>query len=900
MRRFFQATRGLPILAGWPVIGWLVLALLLPLAGVVHAAGSKPVADHAKVTLQLKWYHQFQFAGYYAALNQGFYRDEGLDATILEGGTGISALAMVTQGKAHFGIGDSDLLIHRIQGEPLVALAAIFQHSPYVIMSREDRQIRSPSDLIGARVMLSDDQGGIQLRAMLQREGIDPRRVNIIPQTWKLEDLVERRVDAMSAYATVEPAWMRERGIAPHVMRSVDYGVDFYGDIIFTTEAVLDRDPAGAAGFLRATRKGWEYAFAHQAEMVDAILAMPGVRQRGVTREKLLQEAHDMLPYVLPDVVEIGHLNPGRLEAIGRTLADLGMVRKDYSLSGFIYQPESDARAIMVRWVIGGSVGVLLVLSLVLLWNLQIRSRVRERTRALQQEIQRRAEIERQLKDSQEMVQLVFGTTAAGIVMNTPDGKLVMANPAYYATVGYTEAELRTMDTRELTHPDDRARYADLRGRLLAGELNSFTEEKRYVKKGGDTVWVRSTVSMVRGPDGTPTRVIAVTEDITARRETEDKLRQSEALLVIAGRTAHLGGWSLDLATRQLLWSDEVCLLHGVPAGSRPYLDDALAYSAPEWRDHIRAAFNLCISMGMPIDEELEIITTAQRRLWVRVVAQALRNERGQVHRVQGAYQDITERKLAQQNILQLNASLEDRVRRRTAELEAVNSELEAFSYSVSHDLRSPLNTIDGFSQLLERAAGKQLDDKSRHYLLRIKAGVQQMGALIEGLLSLAKVSRDRLHFERVDLSALALRAVQDCREREPLRQVQVSIQPDLVAHGDSLLLSVVMHNLIGNAWKFTARQEHAHIDIGCAQDALGETVYHVKDNGAGFDMTYVDKLFGTFQRLHSPTDFSGTGVGLATVQRIVVRHGGRVWASATTGGGAQFYFTLATVPTVD
>ncbi len=343
-----------------------------------------------------------------------------------------------------------------------------------------------------------------------------------------------------------------------------------------------------------------------------------------------------------------------------------------------------------------------------------------------------------------------------------------------------------------------------------------------------------------------------------------------------------------------------MCALHGVPFGSRPYLDDALACFAPPWQAHMQAAFNRCITLGLPIDEELEIITTAGKRLWVRVVAQALRNDDGHISRVQGAYQDITERKLAQQNILLLNASLEDRVRRRTAELEAANAELEAFSYSVSHDLRSPLNTIDGFSQLLERAAGEQLDDKSRHYLTRIKAGAQQMGSLIEGLLLLAKVSRDRLRFEAVDVSALAELAIRDCREREPGRQVEVHIQPGLVAHGDPLLLSVVMQNLVGNAWKFTARQPHARIDVGSAQGADGQTVYHVKDNGAGFDMVYADKLFGTFQRLHSPADFSGTGVGLATVHRIVARHGGRVWADATTGGGAQFYFTLATVPAVD
>ncbi|MDI1267732.1 MAG: ABC transporter substrate-binding protein [Polaromonas sp.] len=285
-----------------------VIALWVFCTSQVHAAPDTKAPE--RVTLQLKWLHQFQFAGYYAALAKGFYRDEGLDVTIREGGADRPVIATVLKGDAHYGIGDSDLLIDRINGQPLVALAAIFQHSPYVLMSRADRQIRVPSDLVGARVMLSDGQGSIQLRAVLKREGIDPQRVNILPQTWKLEDLIEGRVDAMSAYATVEPALLRARGVAPAIMRSLDYGVDFYGDILFTTEAQAAKAPERTAAFLRATRKGWEYAFNHEQEIADLITGMKGVRQRGLTRAALLGEAMQMRPLVLPDLVEIGHSTP--------------------------------------------------------------------------------------------------------------------------------------------------------------------------------------------------------------------------------------------------------------------------------------------------------------------------------------------------------------------------------------------------------------------------------------------------------------------------------------------------------------------------------------------------------------------------------------------------------------
>ncbi|MDP2034068.1 MAG: ABC transporter substrate-binding protein [Polaromonas sp.] len=863
--------------------------------GTILSPAAAAVEATQAVTLQLKWLHQFQFAGYYAAQAKGFYRDEGLDVTIREGGADRPVVATVLQGAADYGIGDSDILINRINGQPLVALAAIFQHTPYVIMSREDRRIRAPSDLVGARVMLSDEQGGIQLRAMLRREGIDPARVNIVPQSWKLEDLIEGRVDAVSAYATVEPAMLRARGVTPATMRGLDYGIDFYGDILFTTEKQAEVSPERTAAFLRATRKGWDYAFDNEQEIAELIAGMAGVAQRGLTREQLLGEAAQMRPFVLPDLVQIGHLNPARLESIARAMASLGVVRADYSLAGLMFEPRTGLHPGLLRWLAGAGLGVGALLTLVLLWNLQMRRSVRDRTHQLQAEVTRRTQVQQELKDSQELVQLIFGTAATGIVMNTPEGRFLMANPAYYATVGYTEAELRTMDTRELTHPDDRVRYTALRDRMLAGELEHFSDEKRYLKKDGSSVWVRSTVSMVRSATGQATHIISVTEDITERRAIEDKLRQNEALLRIAGRTARIGGWMLELPSSHIVWSDEVCKIHGVAPGTTPSLEESLAVYPPPQRLKIEAAVQTCMASGTPFDEELEMVLASGRHVWVRVIGEALRDDQGRMLRLHGSAQDITERKQAQESILRLNAELEERVRQRTSQLESVNRELEAFSYSVSHDLRSPLNTIDGFSQLMERMTLDKVGDQGRHYLSRIRAGTRQMGELIEGLLSLAKLSRDPLRAATVDLAQVARQVIQGCREREPLRRVDVHIPPSLLARGDPLLLSVVMHNLVGNAWKFTSLQPSARIEVGCETGDDGETVYFVRDNGAGFDMAYADKLFGTFQRLHSSADYAGTGIGLATVKRIVDRHAGRVWARAAEGQGATFYFTLGT-----
>ena len=244
------------------------------------------------------------------------------------------------------------------------------------------------------------------------------------------------------------------------------------------------------------------------------------------------------------------------------------------------------------------------------------------------------------------------------------------------------------------------------------------------------------------------------------------------------------------------------------------------------------------------------------------------------------------------EEVEKLNAELELRVRARTIALESTNRELEAFSYSVSHDLRAPLRSIDGFSAALLEDYGETIDSLGQSYLARIRANSQTMADLIDGLLTLSRLTRSEMRYETVDLSEIARDVLRMLRERDPQRKVNVRIQDGLTAHGDPRLLRNVLENLLGNAWKFTAKRDDAQISFGASQEN-GETVFSIKDNGAGFDMAYSDKLFGAFQRLHKATEYDGTGIGLATVQRIIRRHGGSIRAEAAVGEGAAFYFTL-------
>jgi light-regulated signal transduction histidine kinase (bacteriophytochrome) len=279
-----------------------------------------------------------------------------------------------------------------------------------------------------------------------------------------------------------------------------------------------------------------------------------------------------------------------------------------------------------------------------------------------------------------------------------------------------------------------------------------------------------------------------------------------------------------------------------------------------------------------------------------------LRDSEGRVTRWFGTNTDISEKREAEENIAKLNAELEDRVVQRTSQLVNANRELqnaykeiEAFSYSVSHDLRAPLRAIDGFSNAVLKLYQNSLDARGQDYLNRIRTAAQRMAQLIDDILGLSRAGRAEMRMQRVDVSAMALDIIGDLRKSQPEREVEVIVEPGLTIDADAHLMSIALGNLLGNAWKFTGNRPVARIEFGSFEQN-GERIYFVRDNGAGFNPEYADKLFSAFQRLHSESEFPGTGIGLALVQRILRRHGGRVWAESAVDQGATFYFTMAEV----
>lgn len=412
--------------------------------------------------------------------------------------------------------------------------------------------------------------------------------------------------------------------------------------------------------------------------------------------------------------------------------------------------------------------------------------------------------------------------------------------------------------------------------------------ELLHTRQDGEQIVVASHWVLHRDDHGKPKAILEVNNDITNWRRAEEKLTrlatavdQSGDSIVITDTDGNIQYVNPAFEQTTGYSSEEVIgtnprFLKGGKAKVEYYENLwKTITSGAQWTGH----FTNRKKDGTLFEEEASI--------------SPVRDGAGKIVSFVAVKRDVTERMRVQEEIRQLNEELEQRVADRTAQLQAANKELEAFSYSVSHDLRAPLRHINGFSQALLEDYADQLDACGKSYLQEVRKASQEMAQLIDDVLQLARVTRSEMHREEVSLSDLARAVIADLGKMSNGRAIDVNIEEGLSTRGDKRLLRIVLVNLLGNAWKFTSKESDAKITFGGGQQSNGEVTYFVRDNGAGFDMSYVSKLFGAFQRLHTAGEFEGTGIGLATVQRIVVRHGGRVWAEGKIDEGATFYFTL-------
>jgi PAS domain S-box-containing protein len=519
------------------------------------------------------------------------------------------------------------------------------------------------------------------------------------------------------------------------------------------------------------------------------------------------------------------------------------------------------------------------------------------------QDITERKLAEEALRESEQKFSVIYYKAPFSAALSRlPDGVIVDVNEAFEMTFGYTRSEVTGRTSLELgINPDSETRTriaAELRAQGSVHEM----ELSLRTKSGSARVFlVNIDLVSIAGEK----YIFQTAQDITDRKQAEAVLQgaRDELERKVQERTAALSEanallqalmdnipdhiYFKDTQSRFIRNSRSQATLLGLqdPSETVGKTDfDFFPHAAQSYADEQEV-----MRSGKPhVDFEEWVVWPDGRETWVTTTKMPLRNSEGQTIGIFGISHDITERKRAEQAIRQLNADLEAQAE----QLQAANKELEAFSYSVSHDLRAPLRAIDGFTRILVEDYESLLDEEGKRICGVISREARRMGQLIDDLLSFSRLGRKEMYTSRIDMNALAAAVFEELIKEENPERIDFELARLPMARGDSSLIRQVWVNLLSNAIKFTSKKERSVIEVG-SKHTREENIYYVRDNGAGFDMEYANKLFGVFQRLHSESEFSGTGVGLAIVQRIVRRHGGRVWAQGEAEKGATFYFAL-------
>ncbi len=462
-----------------------------------------------------------------------------------------------------------------------------------------------------------------------------------------------------------------------------------------------------------------------------------------------------------------------------------------------------------------------------------------------------------------------------GILMVNTHGIIQTWNLGAELIHGYKAEEIIGQHFSIFYTPEDIEREHPQEELQLALQDGRYEEEGWRIRKNGSYFWTNVVITPLQDQTGQVIGFSKVTRDLSERRKAENALRESEErfrlmvasvkdyAIIMLDPDGHVVSWNAG-AERIKGWSENEIIGQSF---EKFYPPEDIAAGKTKYELEVAQREGRFEDYGWRVRKD-------GSKYWANVVITALRGEAGELRGYSKVTRDITERKISEEA------------------LKKAYDDLESFSYSVSHDLRAPLRSMDGFSEVLASTLGDQLDERSRNYLNRIRESSQKMAALIDGLLNLSRVSRTPLNKQEINLSEIAQGIAAELNRLSPERQVEWKIPEGIHCWGDVSLLRVALENLLSNAWKYTSKVHEAKIEFGASTES-GVTTYFIKDNGAGFEMAFVEKLFGSFQRLHGANEFPGNGIGLATVKRIINRHGGEIWAQGEPDKGATFYFTL-------
>jgi len=913
-----------------------VIILILGLTWVVPLARAGEA-----VTLQLKWTHAFQFAGYYAAQELGYYREAGLDVSIKEAAPGVGVVDEVTSGRANFGVGTSSLLLARKAGQPVVVLAVIFQHSPQVLVAARTAGTQTVHDLAGKRVMLEPQSE--ELLAYLKREGIRSDGVKILTHSFEPRDLMEGKVDAQSAYVTAEPFTLQQAGFAYQVYTPRSAGIDFYGDNLFSSEDELLRHPDRVKAFRAASLRGWQYAMEHPDKVIDLILAK---YTQATSRKYLEFEAAQMVPLVRADLVAVGYMNAGRWRHIADTYSEIGMLPENFSLADFIYEanPESDIARVygylaLAVLAIGLAVGV--AVYTIRMGRREKASRVELAQRSSElvmhnhilKLISQSMPLPEVLNELALRVEELHPGALCSILLLDDDGVHLRHGaapslPEFYnqaidgvaigkgigscGTAAYTGKRVVVEDI--LRHPY----WQDYSGLATQAGLGSCWSQPFKNRNGR----VLGTFAIYHHEPTCPSaQEISLIEDYAnlarlavERARTEAALVESQTLYRLIADNSSDVIWLMELPSLKFSYiSPSVERLRGwtpEEVMAQPFTE----VMTPESARRVGAALENSLARLAAGEEQGRFAVTEVeqphkdgRIVPTEVVTTILLGADGEPRQILGITRDITERKQTEAELEQHRHHLEQMVAERTAALsvakeaaEAANRAKSTFLANMSHELRTPMNAIIGMTDLAMRRA---TDPRQQDQLGKVVQASQHLLAVINDILDISKIEADRLILERIDFklgsilenlgSMIAHKASAKGLALRFVVPPEITAQPVV---GDPLRLGQVLLNLAGNAIKFT-EQGAVTIRIARIEDRDQDVLlrFEVEDTGIGISATEQGRLFTAFEQADGSMtrQYGGTGLGLAISKRLVQLMGGSIGVESEAGRGSLFWFSV-------
>ncbi len=949
------------------------------------------VEAQEKVTLQLKWTHAFQFAGYYAAIEKGYYRDAGLDVTIVEANPDTDPVSEVLEGKAQYGVGSSGLLLSRAAGKPVVVLAVIFQHSPYEIYA--STEIHHLNDLIGKRMMLEPQSE--EIIAYLKKEGIPLDSLTLLPHTFSADALINNQTEAMSGYLSSEPYFFGLAKYPYQIFSPQSAGIDFYGDNLFTSAQELAKFPARVKAFRDASLKGWLYAKNHHDEIIDLIYYK---YSKSNTLDYLRFESEQMIPLLQPDLVDIGYMNLNRWKHIARTYESIGLLKADFSLAGFIYNPdERNLKGLYLT--LGIAVLIIFSISSVTFYIFRV-------NRKLALSIKKINQSDKILSESEKSYHGLFNSVTDAIYIQDENGCFMDVNAGVEKMYGYSRNEIIGHTPEFLSAPglNDLSKIKELLNiTFITGEPQLF---EFWGKRKNGEIFPKEVICNQGRYFGKDV-IITTARDVTDRKRTDGTLRETNAYLenlinyanapiivwdaqfhitrfnhafeYLTGlKESEIIGQSLELvfppnlanpalsqihkthtgerwetveieilhrdnSRRTVLWNSAtifstdgktpiatiaqgqditgrkqteaklrnlfenapIGIFHSMPGGrfitANPPLAKMLGYSSPEELVELISDMStqIYVDPSLRHDQIKKLMNTEEwvhreDVLWrckdgslinVDMTGRKVLNPDGSIAYLEGFIKDITEQKKAEQEIKLKNE-----------ELSELNATKDKFFSIIAHDLKSPFNSIMGFSQLLVEQVNNKDYDGLGKYAGIILHSSEKAVSLLMNLMDWARSQTGRMefipeYFELVDFINEIITIFNDIAGQKSIT-IFTGVPPNAPVFADRAMINTVLRNLISNAIKFTRPGGMITITATEKPDLL---MVSVRDTGVGIPKDKIDKLFRIDENYSTrgTANETGTGLGLILCKEFIEKHNGEIWIESKEGTGSIFYFTL-------